>query len=345
MNEISAPKVHMSSADVKVLKILSDRQVGGIIKSLDGLLGSSINKDFTFSIQSLSETKSALASSQPDLIVIHDPCNWALLPQLYHMRQHCPVIIADHHYCKGFERLSVKHKERFRLMLRLCYGLANCVVAVSQAQADWMLQHHLVSPEKLRVITQTTPIHQLLSISPRQWQQPRVLAAYGRFNQQKGFDVLLKAMQLLPDGAVKLHVGGYGEDEDMLKRIAQGKRNIKFLGEVRDLPTFLDNCDAVVIPSRWEPWGNVCLEAKAASRPVIVANVDGLSEQVTNCGLLVEPEDPQALAEAIAHFCTLSDDTLSMWGKNGRQNVKNAQQYYNHEWKNLIWAFIDRVDR
>lgn len=340
MKEVSAPKVHMSGTKAKVLKILGDRQVGGIIKSLEGLLESSISEDLTFDIRSLSEARSALAESKPDLIVIHDPCKWSLLLQLYQMRQKTPVIIADHHYCSGFERLNVKHKERFRLMLRLCYSLANCVVAVSQAQADWMLQHYIVMPEKLRTITQTTPIDKLLSLSPGKWQHPRVLAAYGRFNQQKGFDILLEAMQLLPENNLRLRVGGYGEDEDKLKLMAQGKQNIEFVGAVRDLPTFLADCDAVVIPSRWEPWGNVCLEAKAAARPVIAADVDGLSEQITDCGLLVPPEDPNALAEAIAYFCTLSDDQLSTWGENGRQNVENSQQNYNHEWRNLILSFV-----
>jgi glycosyltransferase involved in cell wall biosynthesis len=340
MKEVTAPK-DISGANVKILKILGDRQVGGIIKSLEGLLESSINKNFTFDIRSLSAAKSALAESTPDLIVIHDPCNWALLPQLYQMQLKCPVIIADHHYCRGFEQLNVKHQKRFRLMLRLCYGLADCVVAVSQAQADWMLQYQLVMPEKLRTITQTTPISKLLSLSPRKWQHPRVLATYGRFNQQKGFDILLEAMQLLPEKDLQLRIGGYGEDEDKLKLIAKGKRNIEFLGTIRDLPTFLADCDAVVIPSRWEPWGNVCLEAKAAARPVIAADVDGLSEQVTDCGLLVTPENPQALAEAIAHFCTLSNETLSAWGKNGRESVRNAQQYYNQAWGNLILSFVE----
>jgi glycosyltransferase involved in cell wall biosynthesis len=335
-----SPKMHASGIKKRqVTKILSDRKVGGIVRSIEGLLNSGISEDFIFSIQSLAETKSALVESQPDLIVIHDPCNWALLPRLYRMRQLCPVIISDHHYSDGFERLNVKHKKRFRLMLQLCYGLADCVAAVSQAQADWMLENDLAMPDKLRVITQTTPIGKLLSIPLQKCHYPRVLAAYGQFNHQKGFDILLQAMQKLPNEMLQLRIGGYG-DEDRLKQLAQGKPNIEFLGLVQDLPAFLDGCDGVIIPSRWEPWGNVCLEAKAAAKPVIVSNVDGLSEQVIDCGLLVESENPQALVEAIALFCNLSDDALSTWGKNGRESVKNAEQNYAQAWRNLIWSFI-----
>jgi glycosyltransferase involved in cell wall biosynthesis len=95
------------------------------------------------------------------------------------------------------------------------------------------------------------------------------LGAYGRFSQQKGFDILIKAMQLVPSNQVQLILGGYGADEAMLKQLAEGMENVRFLGAISDVPSFLSTCDVVIIPSRWEPWGNVCLEAKAAGKPVI----------------------------------------------------------------------------
>jgi glycosyltransferase involved in cell wall biosynthesis len=329
MGDISATKI-------KVLKILSDRQVGGVVKTMGGLVGSEIGKKITFVVRPLSQAKSALAEIKPDLVILHDPCSWNLLPQLWQIRQRCQVIIHDHSYCDRFEQLNVRQKERFHLMLRLSYDLASRVVAVSHAQANWMLQHQLVVPDKLTVITQTTPTQELLAIPPRQWQYPRILGAYGRFCQQKGFDILLQAMQQISDVNVKLRIGGYGEDENNLRRLAEGNRNIEFLGALQDIPAFLNGCDAVVIPSRWEPWGNVCLEVKAAARPVIASKVDGLVEQMTNCGVLVPPDDPQALAAAIAHFCTLPDQKLQIWGENGRQNVKNAWQDYIYAWANLL---------
>lgn len=329
MGDISATKI-------KVLKILSDRQVGGVVKTMSGLVDSEIGKKITFVVSPLSQAKSALAEIKPDLVILHDPCSWSLLPQMWQIRQQCKVIIHDHTYCSRFEQLNVKKKERFRLMLRLAYSLASRVVAVSHAQADWIRQHDLLAPEKLSVITQTTPTQALLNLPPRQWQQPRILGAYGRFSQQKGFDILLQAMQQIPDANVKLRIGGYGEDENKLRKLAAGNRNIEFLGALQDIPAFLDGCDAVVIPSRWEPWGNVCLEVKAAARPAIASSVDGLVEQMTDCGLLVAPDDPHALAAAIAHFCTLPDQKLQIWAENGRQNVKNAWQDYIHAWADLL---------
>ncbi len=94
-------------------------------------------------------------------------------------------------------------------------------------------------------------------------------------------------MKLLPPLSVKLHLGGSGVQYAELQELAAGLNNLQFVGKVTDVPSFLAECDAVVIPSRWEPWGTVCVEAKAAGKPVIVSNIDGLTEQVQNCGILV----------------------------------------------------------
>jgi glycosyltransferase involved in cell wall biosynthesis len=63
----------------------------------------------------------------------------------------------------------------------------------------------------------------------------------------------------------------------------------------------------VLVPSRAEPFGNTALEAQLAGRPVVASAVQGLQEIVTDgeTGLLVPPDDPVALAAAIA---TLLDD-------------------------------------
>jgi glycosyltransferase involved in cell wall biosynthesis len=147
-------------------------------------------------------------------------------------------------------------------------------------------------------------------------------------------------MQRVPSNQVQLLLGGYGSDETMLKQIAQGLGNIKFLGTIRDVPAFLSQCDVVVIPSRWEPWGNVCLEAKAAGKPVIVTAADGLVEQIEACGLVVPVEDPEALAKAIIQVASLSDTTLANWGQSGRRAVSSAGSKYVEAWESILWEVL-----
>jgi glycosyltransferase involved in cell wall biosynthesis len=76
------------------------------------------------------------------------------------------------------------------------------------------------------------------------------------------------------------------------------------------MPRFWNSLDVAVVPSLYEPFGLVALEALACGVPVIASAVGGLKEIVIDgrCGLLVPPGDPAALARAL---CTvLSDESL-----------------------------------
>jgi glycosyltransferase involved in cell wall biosynthesis len=254
-----------------------------------------------------------------------------------------PILLHDHHYCAGFEALNVSSTHRFRLMLKLFYGFSDHVLAVSQGQADWMEQRTLVSPQKLQVIQQCIPVDQCLAVEPKPLYGSLVLGTYGRFCPQKGLDILLEAMRFIPKHvAVHLQIGGGGSPaaESKLKALAQGLENVTFWGWVDDVPAFLRTCDVMVIPSRWEPWGNVCVEAKAAGKPVIASDVDGLSEQIQGCGMLVPSQNPQELAQAIRAIAALSPQELEVWGKTGRASVEKAWEIYLERWEQLLWQVI-----
>ena len=258
------------------------------------------------------------------------------------LNPHAKIIIREHHYSQGYEQYQVSGLHRFHLMLKLNYSLADRVVAVSQAQAEWMLRNHLVSPNQLIVIRQCVVLKDLLNIAVKPIETPFILATYGRFNFQKGFDILLQAMKLIPHLPIRLRIGGEGPQIEELKQLAQGLENIEFVGCVDDVPKFLQASDVVVIPSRWEPWGNVCLEAKAAGKPVIASNVDGLTEQVQNCGLLIPPNNPEVLAEAIEQVVSLPQTQLQTWGSNGRESVRGAWDRYLSQWRTLLWEVLEK---
>ncbi|MBD2175768.1 glycosyltransferase family 4 protein [Pseudanabaena sp. FACHB-1998] len=325
---------------IKVLKLLSDRNLGGVNKTMEGLMNSPLGEKFEFLTAPVSDSKSALKALKPELTIFHDPCSWRNLTALWAIAKQTRLIIHDHHYSQGFEQYQVPSKARFRLMLKLTYGTAHRVVAVSHAQGQWMRDYQLASPNKLSVIQQSPPIAKFLEVPFKPCDRPLTLGAYGRFSQQKGFDILIKAMRLVPSRQVQLILGGYGADEAMLKQLAEGMENVRFLGSISDVPAFLSTCDVVIIPSRWEPWGNVCLEAKAAGKPVIVTAVDGLVEQVQDCGIVVPAENPQALAKAIAQISNLPDETLANWGQNGREAVRSSSDDYFNAWESLLWEVL-----
>ena len=101
-------------------------------------------------------------------------------------------------------------------------------------------------------------------------------------------------------------IAGEGEERAALEERARqlGLARARFLGLRDDKAELLAACDALVLPSRKEGLGVAALEAMACGRPVLASRVGGLAETVVDgeTGLLVAPEDPEALAEAITRL-------------------------------------------
>jgi glycosyltransferase involved in cell wall biosynthesis len=123
----------------------------------------------------------------------------------------------------------------------------------------------------------------------------------GRVTRQKGQDVLLAAWPYVRHtvGNARLVLVG---DGDMREDLAAGApRTVTFAGAAADVRPWLAAADVVVLPSRWEGLPLTVLEAFACGRSVVASRVPGLAEAVpSTVGALVPPEDPAALAGAIA---------------------------------------------
>lgn len=129
-----------------------------------------------------------------------------------------------------------------------------------------------------------------------------VLLALGRLHVNKGFDVLLNALESLPHAV--LWIGGVGPEEAALKQLA-GRLGVadrvRFLGWRDDVPALMAAADVFVCSSRHEPLGNVVLEAWAQHLPIVATVTSGPESLIENrkSGLLVPIEDAQSLSAAI----------------------------------------------
>ena len=78
-----------------------------------------------------------------------------------------------------------------------------------------------------------------------------------------------------------MHVYGTGSEEEKLRTLAAGDPRIKFQGFAEDPVAAMGSVDAVVMPSRWEAYGLVAIEALAARRLVFVNDIDGLRDHLS----------------------------------------------------------------
>lgn len=153
---------------------------------------------------------------------------------------------------------------------------------------------------------------------------PPVLLGLGRLSREKGFDLLVEAAGILARQGLEFRaiLAGEGPERPGLEKHARElglNGHLDFLGWVSPeaVPELLERATLLVAPSRAESFGLSALEAHGAGRPVVATDVGGLGEVVVNgeTGVLVEPDDPEALASAVASL--LEDPDLMM--RMGRQ--------------------------
>ena len=153
----------------------------------------------------------------------------------------------------------------------------------------------------------------LLNLEPEE--EPYILFL-GRMDiYMKGLDILLNAMGRLTQSAIPLKMAGICSPQNRRKldRLIQ-KHNVESKVEIlgfvagEEKKELLRKCMFVVMPSRFEGWGIVAVEAAAASKPVIGTRISGLSDAILHntTGLLIASENANELAIAMK---TLFDDS------------------------------------
>ena len=154
--------------------------------------------------------------------------------------------------------------------------------------------------------------------------EDRIIIAVGQFIKRKGFDVLIKASNMLPNDYGIYFIGGQ-PTEDYLS-MAKGRNNIHFIGfkTKEELQKYYLAADLFVLPTREDIWGLVINEAMACGLPIITTDkcIAGL-ELVENGvnGYLVPVNAPKQTAQKIKE-CFL-EDNLVTYGKNSISKIQD----------------------
>ncbi|MBD2178640.1 glycosyltransferase family 1 protein [Pseudanabaena sp. FACHB-1998] len=199
---------------------------------------------------------------------------------------------------------------------------ANCVVATSPQEQETL--RSLVSTQgQIEVIPCGTDTNNFRLTSKalaraklKFGSQEKIILYVGRFDERKGIETLVRAFALLKEYDLPhlklVIVGGSsanmpdGDERERIEHIVDelGLRDSTvFTGRIGHdiLPFYYTAADVCVIPSHYEPFGLVAIEAMACGVPVVASNVGGLTFTILpeETGLLVPPKDVVAFANGI----------------------------------------------
>ncbi len=239
---------------------------------------------------------------------------WRVRRELRRLRPevvHTHLVHGDVYGALGAGRaalVSTKHNDdRFRLgpfrfVERSLTRRASRVIAITEALRRFCVDGVGLPAAKLEVV------HYGLDALPEAWGDSpdvplpgnaRILLCVSRLTEQKGVDVAVRALVSIrerhPDAALVV----LGEGPERSRLAGEG---VYLPGRVGDVAAWYRRAELLVHPARWEGFGLALLEAMLAGKPVVATRVSSAPEIVADgeTGLLVPPEDPAALAEAVA---------------------------------------------
>jgi glycosyltransferase involved in cell wall biosynthesis len=202
---------------------------------------------------------------------------------------------------------GAKHRLAYRMMARL----PDRVFAVSDRVRRHCIEVDGVDSTRVRTIYNGLDLQEA---PPRPAGASRRfhVTTIGNIRRVKGHDVLIRAAALVVKRTPEIYFSIAGEilEADYFAELISLvddlglSRNFQFAGGIRDPGLYLEEADIFVLPSRSEGFSNALLEAMAAALPIIATDVGGNAEAVLDgCnGLLIPPDDPNALARCIARL-------------------------------------------
>ncbi|RKF18300.1 glycosyltransferase [Altericroceibacterium spongiae] len=316
---------------IRAIHLLDDFSMGGVTRGMMLHHRPELAELAHSDIVPVSPRSAVAPRFDAELILTHFPPSWSNFAFLFSLRMRNPkarLVHVEHTYTRSFEKHRVPSPCRFHKMLRWTLALFDEVICVSRAQAEWLQAVAAITPSKMHVIYPWSSRPALLDVPVlprRQADKPLRFAAYGRFATPKNFIALIEAVKRFPAGKVELHLGGSGPDENAMRKAAQEAGHIHFHGLIDDVPAFLAPCDAVIVPSQWEAFGQVAEEARLAGRPILVADVDGLPEQINPfcpAGFAAPMDTADEIETAIRGFMRLP---LAEMGQHGRITARTIE--------------------
>ncbi len=206
----------------------------------------------------------------------------------------------------GFTKEELRRRTLVRKFRDLLVDKCVCVyIALTKHDKMIMTEVLHVDQHKIRIIYNGID-SSFREIKTARNRNSPTIGTVARLTKQKGLSFLIKAIPeiLKYFGDLKVLIAGNGKEEGPLKELSKTlgiSENVEFLGYVENVAEVINNMDVFILPSVWEGFPYVLLEAMALGKPIVASNIFGVNEIIDDntSGMLVKPEDSDDIAKAV----------------------------------------------
>ena len=252
-------------------------------------------------------------------------------------------------FAHAFDIFTKKYQEINRIAdisnSELCLG----IYTLSDFHKSYLINQG-ANGDKI-VITKQATDYEISEFSKNE-DKIRNVVSISRFVEKKGLDVLIDAAKLLEDEDLVFEIYGFGELEDELQTQIEklDSKNISIKGELNpeDVKVKLKESDLIVVPCKIAENGDmdgiptVIFESMAVGLPVITTSVSAIPEIIVDGenGFIIEPENPELLAEKIREVVSLDSQRLYEIRCKAQSDVENISSV-----ERTMQTYIDVLEK
>ncbi len=286
-----------------------------------------------------------LKEFNPDIIHTNDSRHFTtFLSYIFSKKYKKPMILTEHgfHSLKSFTKIIYTFYNR--LISQKIFRQSKKIITVSKSFKKEVISLG-IPVNKIEMIYNSLNLEEydIKIRRDKKNSKNKIIFSAGRLIEEKGFQYLIKAIPILLEefpNLILMLAGPNHYYKKHLENISNQlniRKQVLFLGEISEykLKKFMKLSDIIVIPSLYEPFGIIALEAMAMGKPIVASKIGGLSEIISEgkTGLFVNPGSHLDIYEKVRTL--LNNEKLS---KKLSKQAKNESKKY--DWEKNIGKII-----
>ena len=291
----------------------------------------------------IKHTLAVLKQEKPDIIHLHSTFSGALIrPFLFLPFIHKPKVVYCAHGWAFTMEISSWKKKIYVLIEKVLSFVTDKIICISNTEYDAAIDYGMSAKRCLAFCNAVAPLLATFTAKNVMDDKQKNYLFVGRFDRQKGLDILIDAVKSISKPNFNLYIAGAAVLAENVELDLPD--NVIILGwmDRDELTSYYMKADALIMPSRWEGFGLTAAEAMRAGTPVIASNRGALPELIPNneCGLIFDLNNQQELSNTLQNT---TKEQLASYGKAVKKRFENnyTVDRLNNEIINLYKSLMD----